>query len=91
MFMSKNVIADARVSCKCKQILECCQVSYIWKIVEHAASSIIESFLHVTDAIFSWKDHVFTRRYKYILWTRVHIGELFSLFSSVFFALFYFP
>lgn len=61
------------------------------KLLEHAASSIIESFLLVTDAIFSWKDHVFTRRYKYILWTRVHIGELFSLFSSVFFALFYLP
>jgi len=31
MFMSKNVIADARPSCKCKQILKCCQVSYTWK------------------------------------------------------------
>lgn len=31
----------------------------------------------VADAIFSWKDHVFARWHKYILWSWIYIGTLF--------------
>lgn len=32
--------------------------------------------LNVTDALFSWEDHILTRRYKCLLRPRVYIGKL---------------